>query len=189
MLQRYILRSPSLLHQPKLLFLDEPTIGLDVVAKERIRQFIRHANRAHGTTIILTTHDLTDVERLCERVLMIDQGKLLYDGQLSTLIERFETSRLLVLTFDREVEPVILPGIPAPIQQGRQLQYTFDSTRSSATDLLNQIQTSASIVDLEIRRPDLESTVRRIYEQGLLSRWNGGVSQPEYPPEETSPEL
>jgi ABC-2 type transport system ATP-binding protein len=75
----------ALMHDSKLMFLDEPTIGLDVVAKDRIRRFIRHINHARGTTIHLTTHDLSDVEKLCERVLIIDHGKLLYDGKLELL--------------------------------------------------------------------------------------------------------
>ena len=75
----------ALLHDPPLLFLDEPTIGLDVVAKERIRGFIRQMNRERGTTVILTTHDLGDVEKLCERVIMIDHGRLMFDGALDEL--------------------------------------------------------------------------------------------------------
>ncbi|MGE5603521.1 MAG: ABC transporter ATP-binding protein, partial [Nitrososphaerales archaeon] len=90
----------ALLHDPKLLFLDEPTIGLDVVAKERIREFIRTVNRERGTTIILTTHDLGDVEKLCERVIMIDRGKIMYDGALETLRRRFGEGRVLVVDFD-----------------------------------------------------------------------------------------
>jgi ABC-2 type transport system ATP-binding protein len=89
----------ALLHDPDLLFLDEPTIGLDVVAKERIRQFILHINRARGTTILLTTHDLSDVEKLCERVMIIDHGKLLYDGKLEALKTRFGGNRELIVDF------------------------------------------------------------------------------------------
>lgn len=83
----------ALLHDPVLLFLDEPTIGLDVVTKENIRQFIRHINGQHGTTIILTTHDIPDVERLCERVLILDHGKFLFDGALETIRIRFDGKR------------------------------------------------------------------------------------------------
>src|SRR5512135_2901777 len=98
----------ALLHNPTLLFLDEPTIGLDVVAKERIRQFILHSNRQHGTTILLTTHDLSDVEKLCERVMIIDRGKLLYDGALDTLRNRFGGQRELVVDFSEDYrDPVI----------------------------------------------------------------------------------
>src|SRR5512136_858932 len=87
----------ALLHDPKLVFLDEPTIGLDVVAKERIRQFIHSVNRERGVTVILTTHDLGDVEKLCQRVLMIDRGRLLFDGALAELRERFGGERELVV--------------------------------------------------------------------------------------------
>ncbi len=90
----------ALLHDPKLLFLDEPTIGLDVVAKERIREFIRTINRERGTTVILTTHDLGDVEKLCERVIMIDHGKIMFDGALETLRRRFGEGRILVVDFE-----------------------------------------------------------------------------------------
>ncbi len=97
----------ALLHEPQLLFLDEPTIGLDVVAKERIRQFIRTIHERRRTTIILTTHDLSDVEKLCERVIILDLGRVLYDGSLDRLLERFEDRRSLIVTF---AEPVGRPN-------------------------------------------------------------------------------
>ena len=96
----------ALLHDPKLVFLDEPTIGLDVVAKERIRQFIQSINRERGVTVILTTHDLGDVEKLCERVMMIDRGRLLFDGLLSTLRERFGGERELVVDLADDYDDV-----------------------------------------------------------------------------------
>ena len=94
----------ALLHDPKLLFLDEPTIGLDVVAKERIRRFIEHINQARGITVLLTTHDLSDVEKLCKRVMIIDHGKLLYDGKLNSLRKRFGEKRQLIVDFVEEYE-------------------------------------------------------------------------------------
>ena len=89
-----------------LLFLDEPTIGLDVVAKEHIRQFILHVNRERGVTVLLTTHDLSDVERLCERVMILDHGQLLYDGTLGSLNERFESHWALKVDFERGPTPM-----------------------------------------------------------------------------------
>jgi ABC-2 type transport system ATP-binding protein len=100
----------ALLHDPELLFLDEPTIGLDVVAKECIRQFILHINRERGTTVILTTHDLSDVEKLCARVMIIDHGKLLFDGTLDTLRERFGGKRELIVDFAQEYTSVEVEG-------------------------------------------------------------------------------
>jgi ABC-2 type transport system ATP-binding protein len=100
----------ALLHDPDLLFLDEPTIGLDVVAKERIRQFILHINAARGTTVLLTTHDIADVQRLCRRVMIIDQGKLLYDGDLPDLQRRFGGKREIVVDFSEPYAEISLVG-------------------------------------------------------------------------------
>ena len=158
----------AMLHDPRLLFLDEPTIGLDVVAKERIRQFILHTNRERGTTILLTTHDLSDVEKLCERVMIIDHGKLLYDGQLGTLSERFGGKRALLVDF---AEPYQLPrvdGAEIESQEGQRVVYRFERTVMSASELIHRISERYRIVDLEVREPDIEETVRRIYEEKLL---------------------
>ncbi len=93
----------AMLHDPRVVFLDEPTIGLDVVAKEAIREFIARVNRERGTTFILTTHDLADVERLCRRIVLIDRGTLVYDGEIDALRDRYGTHRTLVVTL---CEPV-----------------------------------------------------------------------------------
>jgi ABC-2 type transport system ATP-binding protein len=159
----------ALLHQPRLVFLDEPTIGLDVVAKERIRQFIQHVNREYNTTIILTTHDLSDVEKLCERVIIIDQGKLLYDGYLRQLVERFEDQRTLVITFAELYEDVSIPNLPAPHRNGLQAVYRYDWHSTTASELVVHLLNRFRITDFEVRRPPIESTVRRIYEERLLA--------------------
>ncbi len=158
----------ALLHEPRLVFLDEPTIGLDVVAKERIRQFIQHINRERGVTILLTTHDLSDVERLCDRVMIIDHGRLLYDGTLPRLNGRFESDWSLVVTFAEESDDVRLPELPEPEREGVRAIYRFDHRHYVAADLIQQLMQRHRIVDLEVRRPALEETIRRIYEERLL---------------------
>lgn len=158
----------ALLHEPSLVFLDEPTIGLDVVAKERIRQFVRYVHRERGATIILTTHDLSDVEKLCERVMILDQGLLLYDGRLDALVERFEDSRRLVVTFADEVADASLPGLPPPARENGRAIYTFDPRRVSASEIIAALLQRHRIADLEVQRAEVEVTIRRIYEQGLL---------------------
>jgi ABC-2 type transport system ATP-binding protein len=158
----------ALLHDPKLLFLDEPTIGLDVVAKERIRQFIRHINEERGTTVILTTHDLSDVEKLCRRVMIIDEGKLLYDGQLEALAQRFGGSRQLMVELAEEYESVGIDGAELVSRQGSRVVYKFDRNGITASELIGRLSTRYRIRDLEVREPDLEETIRRIYEQQLL---------------------
>ena len=158
----------ALLHEPKLVFLDEPTIGLDVVAKEHIRQFILHINRQRGTTVLLTTHDLSDVERLCERVMIIDRGQLLYDGTLGALNDRFESDWSLKVDFEEEYPDVSLPGLTAPAREGKQALYPFDHRVVNSAELIQALLARFRIADLEVRRPPLEETIRRIYEQKLL---------------------
>jgi ABC-2 type transport system ATP-binding protein len=158
----------ALLHDPKLLFLDEPTIGLDVVAKERIRQFIRHINQERGTTVILTTHDLSDVEKLCRRVMIIDEGKLLYDGLLEALAQRFGGSRQLVVEMAEEYESVAVDGAEVVDRQGSRVVFKFDRSGITASELIGRLSGRYRIRDLEVREPDLEETIRRIYEQQLL---------------------
>ena len=160
----------ALLHDPGLLFLDEPTIGLDVVAKERIRQFILHINRDKGTTILLTTHDLSDVEKLCERVMIIDQGRLLYDNTLDTLRGRFGGKRRLVVDFSENYTDVTVPDAELVSNEGRRATYEFERGTITASELIGSLSRNFRIRDLEVQEPDIEETVRRIYEERLLEK-------------------
>lgn len=160
--------SAALLHDPSLLFLDEPTIGLDVVAKERIRQFITHINRDRETTIILTTHDLTDVEKMCERVLIIDHGRLLFDGELGKLRERFGGKRQLLVDFAEQYEDISIEGAELSERDGLRATYRFDGKEITASQLIGRLSARFRIHDLEVRAPDIETTIRRIYEERLL---------------------
>jgi ABC-2 type transport system ATP-binding protein len=158
----------ALMHEPKLVFLDEPTIGLDVVAKEHIRQFIQHMNRERGVTVLLTTHDLSDVERLCERVMILDHGQLLFDGTLTNLNGRFESDWSLKVDFDDDYADVSLPGLPAPLREGRRAVYSFDHRSLPSAELISRLLQRFRIAELEERRPLLEETIRRIYQEKLL---------------------
>ncbi|MBN1372472.1 MAG: ATP-binding cassette domain-containing protein [Anaerolineaceae bacterium] len=160
----------ALLHEPKLLFLDEPTIGLDVVAKEQIRRFVLDINHRRGVTVLLTTHDLTDVERLCERVMILDHGKLLYDGTLAALNGRFESAWTLKVDFEEEYPDVSVAGLPAPQRVGRQALYLFNHRELNTAELVQQLMARFQVVDLEVRRPPLEETIRRIYAEQLLTK-------------------
>jgi ABC-2 type transport system ATP-binding protein len=160
----------ALLHNPTLLFLDEPTIGLDVVAKERIRQFIRNINVQRGTTILLTTHDISDVEKLCKRVMIIDRGNLLYDGELERLRERFGGDRQLVVEFGETYEEVQVDGAQVTERVGTQVTYHFERGKVTASELIGRLSSRFRIRDLEVREPDIEDTIRRIYEEQLLAR-------------------
>jgi len=158
----------ALLHDPDVLFLDEPTIGLDVVAKERIRQFIRRLNRERGLTVILTTHDLSDMEKLCERVMMIDHGRLLFDGRLEELRQRFGGERELVVDFAEDYPDVSVEGARVVEREGPRVTYRFARDGITASDLIGQLSARYRLLDLSVREPEIEATVRRIYEERLL---------------------
>jgi ABC-2 type transport system ATP-binding protein len=158
----------ALLHDPALLFLDEPTIGLDVVAKENIRQFIQHINRQRGTTVILTTHDMSDVEKLCERVLIIDHGKLLFDGSLEQIRKRFGGKRRLMVDFAENYPEVTVEGAQVTERDGQRVVFEFERGTLTASVLIGRLTEKYRIQDLEVREPEIEATIRRIYEEKLL---------------------
>ncbi|HWG84783.1 MAG TPA: ATP-binding cassette domain-containing protein [Deinococcales bacterium] len=160
----------ALLHEPQLLFLDEPTIGLDVVAKERIRQFILHVNATLGTTVLLTTHDLADVQRLCRRVLIIDHGRLLFDGPLDTLQERFGGERQLVVDYAEEYRDVSDPAARLVRVEGARAVYALPRGGITAGELIRRLSDRMNVRDISILEPDIEATVREIYERKLLER-------------------
>jgi ABC-2 type transport system ATP-binding protein len=160
----------AMLHDPVILFLDEPTIGLDVVAKERIRRFIQTINRERGTTLILTTHDLLDVEKLCERVMIIDHGRLLFDGQLETLRDRFGGKRELVVDFAQDYADVSVDGAEVIEQTNSRVTYAFDRKALTASELIGRLSARYRISDLAVREPEIETTIRRIYEERLLDQ-------------------
>ena len=158
----------ALLHDPAILFLDEPTIGLDVVAKERIRQFILFINQERKTTIVLTTHDLSDVEKLCHRVMIIDHGRLLYDGDLSVLKERFGGQRQLMVEYSQHHLDYSINDAKIVNQDDRKVTYDFDNGKITASELIGKLSTKFRIHDLSVREPEIETTIRRIYEDKLL---------------------
>jgi ABC-2 type transport system ATP-binding protein len=159
----------ALLHDPSIVFLDEPTIGLDVVAKEHIRQFILNVNRDRGTTVILTTHDLSDVEKLCERIMIIDHGKLLFDDRLAELMRRFGGKRALLVEFAQPYDDLTVPGAELGSHDRAHATYYFDRAETSASDLIARVSARFAVADLAVREPDIEETVRRIYADKLLS--------------------
>jgi len=158
----------ALLHNPPLLFLDEPTIGLDVVAKDHIRQFLRAINREFRTTVLLTTHDLDDIEELCRRIMIIDHGRVLYDGPLADLKQRLlRTKQIKFVLKDRAQATGIAlfcrDGLEA--EQVDELTYRirFDRLKISTADLIRQILSTVEVRDLLIEDEPIEEIVKRIY--------------------------
>jgi len=157
----------ALLHSPELIVLDEPTVGLDVLSKERLRVFLREELAAHGRTLLLTTHDMDDVERLCERILVVDHGRLAYDGDLDGLVRRVGARRVLVVDLVDPAPP--LDGIPgtellAVEGGGLRQRLAFTPSQTTAAAALAAVGELAAVRDLSIEEPDIEDVVRRLYE-------------------------
>jgi ABC-2 type transport system ATP-binding protein len=153
----------AMLHDPELLFLDEPTIGLDVVAKQRVREFLVDINRERGVTVLLTTHDLGDIERLCTRLLVIDHGTLIWDGGIAELRERYGSERTLVVDLEEPAPPLRIEGAEVERVEGPRQWLRF---RGPAAELTARVAATTRLVDLQITEPDIEEIVRRIYSAG-----------------------
>jgi ABC-2 type transport system ATP-binding protein len=158
----------ALLHNPPILFLDEPTIGLDVVAKDHIRQFLREINQRYQTTILLTTHDLDDIEELCRRIMIIDRGRLLYDGPLGLLKQKLLRSKQVKFALKDSAQRAALAALESnglrcePVDE---LTYRirFDRTQVETTELIRRILDAVEIRDLLIEDESIEEIVKRIY--------------------------
>jgi ABC-2 type transport system ATP-binding protein len=155
----------SLLHEPDLVFLDEPTIGLDAPSKLAVRDFVKRLNRERGTTVILTTHDLDDVEALCSRVLVIGKGKVLSDGSLETLRAGVTRERWLLVDLEDEKATVSDPDATLIRRDGRRVCLRFDPERVSAAALIARISAQHAIGDLLVQPPPIEEVVARLYEK------------------------
>jgi ABC-2 type transport system ATP-binding protein len=153
----------AMLHDPEILFLDEPTIGLDVVAKQRVREFLLRANRERGVTVMLTTHDLADIERLCSRILIIDHGRLIYDGEVNALKERYGPERVLVVDLEEPQPPLQVEGGRVIKVEGPRQWIAFERARTSAAQLAAAVASRASLRDLTVEEPEIDDVVRRIY--------------------------
>ncbi|MFL4904387.1 ATP-binding cassette domain-containing protein [Streptomyces sp. MMS24-I2-30] len=164
----------ALLHDPEVLYLDEPTIGLDVVSKAKVREFLRSLNADRGTTVLLTTHDLQDIEQLCSRVMVIDHGRLVYDGPLTGLHEVAEGERTLVVDLEREVPPIEVPGARVTKVEGPRQWLAFPAS-ASAAPLVARIAAAYPLADLSVREPDIEQVIARMYAGEAQGEAQGAV--------------
>ncbi|WP_121251612.1 ABC transporter ATP-binding protein [Nocardioides ferulae] len=156
----------ALLHSPRLVILDEPTIGLDVLSKQRLREFLVAERAAHGTTLLLTTHDMGDVERLCDRILLVDRGQLVYDGTLHGLSRTVGAERVLVV--DLAASTPDLDQVPGTRHLGSEggglrQRLAFDPDQVTAARVLAAVSERAEVLDLAVEEPDVEDVVRRVY--------------------------
>ena len=153
----------ALLHDPSILLLDEPTIGLDVVSKEVVREFLVAVNREQGTTVLLTTHDLSDVQRLCERLVIIDHGRLIEDSTVADITARYGTERTLVVDLVEPRSPLVVEGAEVTRVDGPRQWLRFRRADVSASALLARVTAQAEVRDLSVEEPDIEHIVKAIY--------------------------
>ncbi|MFE7564884.1 ATP-binding cassette domain-containing protein [Kitasatospora sp. NPDC057500] len=152
----------ALLHDPAVLYLDEPTIGLDVISKGKVREFLREVNRDRGTTVLLTTHDLTDIEQLCDRVMVIDHGRVVYDGGLEGLHAVGDSERTLVVDLAEAGPPVEVPGARVVRVEGPRQWLAFPAEQSAAP-VVAAVAARYPLVDLSVREPAIEDVIARMY--------------------------
>ena len=152
----------ALLHRPSILFLDEPTIGLDVVAKLAVRDFIKRLNRERDVTVILTTHDMDDIEALCTRVMVIGQGQILSDGPLENLRARVTTERRLIVDLEG-TEDITDPDAFVVLRDGHRVHLTFDPDRIATADLIARITAQHPVRDLFVENTPIEEIISRLY--------------------------
>ncbi len=153
----------AMLHNPKILFLDEPTIGLDIVAKEKIRGLIKKASREYGTTIILTTHDIDDVEALCDRIIIIDKGIHAYEGSIETLKKNFVTYKDLTIEFDRKVGEIKIKGCEVIEHDGFRAKIRIDTKKTNTSFVIKKLLEKYPLIDINIDDESVESIIKKIY--------------------------
>ena len=161
----------AFLNDPLVVYLDEPTIGLDVSVKARIRSFVKEMNRQRGTTVILTTHDMQDIEAICTRIIMIDAGRILYDGDLPAIKQRFGHQRSIRFDLEDPAAFTLPAGLGETTTASRDdsdgVVVSFDAHVTSAAEVIQAVMSSCAVLDLTVKEPSIEAIVKEIYERGM----------------------
>lgn len=153
----------AMLHSPSVLFLDEPTIGLDADAKHAIRNFIKEINRTRNVTVILTTHDLDDVEQLCSRIIVVNNGKIVEDGPIDSIIHKLTPHRMLVVELQEPCDDLSTPNATVIKQEGLKIWYQFEKESVSASELIAALSQKLPIQDISVKEPNVEDAIREVY--------------------------
>ena len=157
----------SLLHNPEIIFFDEPTIGLDVVAKEKIREFIKYMNKEHQITMLFTTHDMQDIEKTCQRMIIIDEGLIIYDGTVEQIKRQYGKSRILEVEFNEMYGDIKIPGVETIETKDNKKWFKFQKDEIQVSNLIAELTKDYNVADLTIKEPEIESIIREIYGRGV----------------------
>ncbi len=152
----------ALIHEPKIIFLDEPTIGLDIVVKEKVRNLIREINQKNHTTVFLTSHDIGDVESLCKRIIIIDKGRIVTDDTIENLKEKYKTEKYVTLTYADEIKSKKLK-YPIQKKEGCKVTFIVDETKENMADILAELMSYGTVLDVESKDVSLEKVIYDIY--------------------------
>ncbi|MBW3015999.1 ATP-binding cassette domain-containing protein [Candidatus Woesearchaeota archaeon] len=155
----------ALLHQPPLVFLDEPTIGLDVIAKDKLRDFILEVNKKHKTTFIVTTHDMQDIEKLCKRIIIINHGRIIYDGPLEEIKKKYFTDKHIEVKFSEKIEKFKFKGCKLKQKQDYMLEIELNTKITKVRELINHLLANYDVADITVLDPPIEEIIRKIYEE------------------------
>lgn len=153
----------SLLHSPEIVFFDEPTIGVDIIGKETIRNFIRELNEQDKVTMIFTTHDMQDIEQTCKRIIIIDKGSLMFDGSLQDIRSKYGTTRRLIAEFNEEVTVEPIKKVVIENLGDRKMSFTFDNNVVDVNKLMHEILGKYSVRDITVAEPEIESIIQKMY--------------------------
>lgn len=155
----------SLLHSPSLLFLDEPTIGLDAISKIAVRQFIQTINKEKGVTVILTTHDMNDIEALADRILLIGKGSILYDGSLNQLRSRFGTNKIVTADFREQPNPISIAGAELVSWSAQRAILSVDTQKVNISEVIAQLSAQVELIDVAIETQPIEEVIVQLYKE------------------------
>lgn len=166
----------SLLHEPEIIYFDEPTIGLDVIAKENIRDFVRTLNKETGSTLLFTTHDMDDIEKTCQRIIIIDQGKIIYDGSLTNLKKTFTPEKVITVQFDHPVGNIAISDVEVADGPENKKLFTLGDDPQKIRQVVNFLFENYGVKDILISEVAIEDLIRKIY-QGNFNLTEAAVTQ------------
>ena len=153
----------SLIHMPKILFLDEPTIGLDAVSKIAVRKFVKELNAKHGTTVMLTTHDMQDIEALTNRIILIGKGKILYDGELANIRKKYSSKFILSVQYEYTTNKIHIENVEVESQNEQRATLTFNSNIIKLQDVIRLLTMQVNVLDIQVESSPIEEVIAKMY--------------------------